>query len=242
MSRLLLSAHVAAVTTLSLAHWSLISAAAGTPEHPVLAQKQLVSATNCQTAAQAKSRSDFLSKGAEYRDDVHITSRYCSATAHNQLTPTKPEIVVVSADPGSSGEVKIFFETIPKYNAKKVHDTCGLAARAASAYLLASTATTSQAGPAIAGADVLTSSGKVGCDSFLTATPADDPLVVLAPGALSGTVISVHILNMIGLKKPMTEVQAAVDDLGHQVVGSVTQGADEVRKHPQIVLESPGKN
>jgi hypothetical protein len=240
MSRLVLSALAAAVATLSLAHWSLIVAAAGAPDHPVLAQKQLVSATDCQTAAQAKSRSDFVSKGAEYRDDVLITTRYCSATAHNQLTPTKPEIVVVSADPGSSGEVKIFFKTIPKDNAKKVHDTCVLAGRAAFAYAQASTAP--PADSAIAGADVLTSSGKVGCDSFLSATAADNPLVVLAPGAFSGTVISVHILNMIGLKKPATEVQAAVDDLGHQVVGSVTQGADEVRKHPQIVLGSPGRN
>ena len=242
MSRLVLSAHAAAVATLSLAHGSLIFAAAGAPDQPVLAQKQLVSATDCQTAAQAKSRSDFVSKGAEYRDDVLITTRYCSATAHNQLTPTKPEIVVVSADPGSSGEVKIFFKTIPKYNAKKVHDTCVLAGRAAVAYPQASTAANPPADSAIAGADVLTSSGKVGCDSFLSATAADNPLVVLAPGAFSGTVISIHILNMIGLKKPATEVQAAVDELGHQVVGSVTQGADEVRKRPQIVLGSPRRN
>jgi len=92
MSRLVLSAQVAAMVALSLAQWNLTFGAAGTAVRPVMAQKQLVPATNCQTAAHAKSRSDFLSKGAEDRDDVLITIRYCSATAHNQLTPTKPEI------------------------------------------------------------------------------------------------------------------------------------------------------
>jgi len=240
MSRLVLSAHVAAMATLSLAHWSLIFA--GTPDRPVVAQKQLVSATNCQTAANAKSRSDFLSKGEEYRDDVLITTRYCSATAHNQLTPTEPEIVVVSANPNASGDVKIFFKTMPKYNTKKVHDTCVLAGKATFAYLQASTAATAQADSAVAGADVLTSSGKVDCDGFLNATEADNPLVVLAPGAISGSVISVHVLNMIGLKKPATEIQAAVDNLRSQVAGSAAQSADEMRKRPQIVLKSPGPN
>jgi hypothetical protein len=94
----------------------------------------------------------------------------------------------------------------------------------------------------IAGTDVVTSSGKVDCDGFLRATGADNPLVVLAPNAISGSAISVHILNMIGLKKPATEVQAAVDNLGHQVAGSVTLSTEEVRAHPQIVLGRPGLN
>jgi len=55
-----------------------------------MAQKQLVSRTNCQTAAYAASKPDFLSKSVEYRDDVHITTRYCGATSHNQLAPAKP--------------------------------------------------------------------------------------------------------------------------------------------------------
>jgi len=64
------------------------------------------------------------------------------------------------------------------------------------------------------------------------------PLVVLVPSAISGSVISVHILNLIGLKKPATEVQAAVDDLHHQVSGSVAMSGEEIRKRPQLVLES----
>jgi hypothetical protein len=207
-----------------------------------MTQKQLVSGTNCQTAAQAEAKPDFLSKSAEYRDDVLITTRYCSATAHNQLTPTKPEIVVVGADPNASGAVKIFVQTIPGNDARKVHDVCVLAGKATLAYTQASTTATPQADAAVAGADVLTSSGKVDCEDFLRATYAANPLVVLAPAAISGSAISVHILNMIGLKKPRAEVQAAVDNLGHQVAGSVAMSGEQIRKQPQIVLGSPGAN
>jgi len=241
MTRLVLSAHAVAVAALSLTPWAAF-ADSGTPGRPTMAQKQLVSATNCQTAAYATSRADFVSKSAEYRNDVHITTRYCSATAHNQLTPTKPEIVVVGADPNASGGEKIFFKAIPKDNAKKVHDTCVLAAKATSAYTQASTNTTPQAGAVVTGADVLTGSGKVDCDGFLRATDPANPLVVLAPSVISGTAISVHILNMIGLKKPGAEVQAAVDDLGRQVSGSVAMSAEQIRKNPQIVLASLGSN
>jgi hypothetical protein len=242
MSRLVLSAQAAAVATLSLAYTAGIFADSGAPGRPVVAQKQLVSGTNCQTAAQVAAKPEFMSKSAEYRDDVHITTRYCSATAHNQLNPTKPEIEVVSADPNASGETKIFFRTVPKNDANKVHDTCILAGKAAFAYLRASTTATPQGNGVVAGADVMTSSGKVDCEGFLRATDPANPLVVLAPGGISGSVISVHILNMIGLKKPATEVQAAVDNLGHQVAGSVGMSAEEIRKQPQIVLESAGAN
>ena len=210
MSRLVPSGQTAVAATLSLAYGGLIFADSGTPVRPVMAQKQLVSGTNCQTAAQAAARPDFLSKSAEYRDDVLITTRYCSATAHNQLTPTKPEIVVVGADPNASGADKILVQTIPKNDAGKVHAVCVLAGKATLAYTQASTAPP-QADAVVAGADVLTSSGKVDCDDFLRATYAANPLVVLAPAAISGSAISVHILNMIGLKKPGTEVQAAAD-------------------------------
>ena len=242
MSRLALSAQTAAVATLSLAHGGMIFADSGTPVRPVLAQKQLVSGTNCQTAAQAAAKPDFLSKSAEYRADVHITTRYCSATAHNQLTPTKPEIVVVGADPNASGADKILVQTIPKNDAGKVHAVCVLAGKATLAYTQASTTAPPQADTAVTGADVLTSSGKVDCDDFLRATDAANPLVVLAPSVISGSAISVHILNMIGLKKPGAEVQAAVDNLGHQVAGSVAMSGEQIRKQPQIVLESRGPN
>jgi hypothetical protein len=205
-----------------------------------MAQKQLVSGTNCQTAAQAAAKPDFLSKNAEYRGDVLITTRYCSATAHNQLTPTKPEIVVVGADPNASGAEKIFVQTIPKNDARKVHDVCVLAGKATLAYTQASTTATPQANAVVAGADVLTSSGKVDCEDFLRATYAANPLVVLAPAVISGSAISVHILNMIGLSKPGAEVQAAVDNLGHEVAGSVATSGEQIRKQPQLVLESPG--
>ena len=230
MSRLVLSAQTAVAATLSLAYGGPILADTGTPVRPVMAQKQLVSGTNCQTAAQAAAKPDFLSKSAGFRDDVLITTRYCSATAHNQLTPTKPEILVVGADPNASGANKIFVQTVPKNDAGKVHDVCVLAGKAA----------TPQADTAVAGSDVLTSSGKVDCEDFLRATYAANPLVVLAPAAISGSAISVHILNMIGLRNPGAEVQAAVDNLGHQVAGSVAMSGEQIRKQPQIVLESPG--
>jgi hypothetical protein len=206
-----------------------------------MAQKQLVSRTNCQTAAHAESKPDFVAKSAEYRDDVLITTRYCNATAHNQLTPTKPEIVVVGADPNASSAVKIFIKTVATNDAKKVHDACVEAGKAASAYTQAATAAP-QADAAGTGADVLTSSGKVDCDGFLRGTDPANPLVVLAPSAVSGSAISVHILNLIGLRKPGAEVQAAVDSLGHQVAGSVAMSQEEMRQHPQIVLESLGAN
>jgi hypothetical protein len=207
-----------------------------------MAQKQLVSGTNCQTAAQAAAKPDFLSKSAEYRGDVLITTRYCSATAHNQLTPTKPEIVVVGADPHASGADKVFVQTIPKNDARKVHDVCVLAGKATLAYTQVSMTATPQADAVVAGTDVLTSSGKVDCEDFLRATYAANPLVVLAPAVISGSAISVHILNMIGLRKPAAEVQAAVDNLGRQVAGSVAISGEQIRKQPQIVLPSPGPN
>jgi hypothetical protein len=231
-----------AVATLSLACTAVVFADSGTPVRPVVAQKQLVSGTNCQTAAQVAAKPEFMSKSAEYRDDVHIMTRYCSATAHNQLNPTKPEIEVVGADPGASGGNKIFFQTIPKNDAKKVHEACVLAGKATLAFTPASTTATPPADAGVAGADVLTSAGKVDCEGFLRATDAANPLLVLAPATISGSVISVHILNMIGFKKPATEVQAAVDNLGHKVAGSVGMSGEEIRKQPQIVLESAGPN
>jgi len=242
MSRLVPSAQTAFAATLSLACGGLILADSGTPVRPVMAQKQLVSGTNCQTAAQAAAKPDFLSKSAEFRDDVLITPRYCSATAHNQLTPTRPDIVVVGADPNASGANKIFVQTVPKNDAGKVHAVCVLTGKAALAYTQASTTAPPQADAAVAGSDVLTSSGKVDCEDFLRATYAANPLVVLAPAAISGSAISVHILNMIGLRRPGAEVQAAVDNLGHQVAGSVAMSGEQIRKQPQIVLESPGPN
>src|SRR5215475_10940285 len=151
MSRLLLSAQ-AAMAVVSLGYGSAVFADAGTAARPVVAQKQLVSGTNCQTAAHAAPQPDFASKSAEYRDDVRITTRYCSATAHNQVNPTNPEVMVVGADPNAAGGGdRIFVKTIPKNDAKKVHDTCVLAARAASAYTQASKTPTSQPDEAIAG-------------------------------------------------------------------------------------------
>jgi hypothetical protein len=250
MSRLVLLTLVVAVSARSLALGGVTLAAPADahpsqqspPVRPVMAQKQLVSGTNCQNAAHAPSKPEFLST-SEYRDDVLITTRYCSASAHNQLTPTAPEIVFVSADPNASGDVKIFFKTIPKNDPKKVHNACVLAGKATSAYLQASTtAPTPQSDGVIGGADVLTSSGNVDCDGFVRATQADNPLVVLAPHAISGSAISVHILNMIGLKQPATEVQAAVDNLGRQVAGSVALSGDEIRTHPQLVLGPPASN
>ena len=235
--------HAAVAATLSLTLTAELFAVAGTPVRPVVAQKQLLSGTNCQTAANPSSKKPaFLSSDAEYRDDVLITTRYCSATAHNRLSSAKPEIVVVSADPTASGDVKVVIRTIPKNDANKVHDTCVLVGKATFAYLQASATATPQADAPIEGADVLTSSGKVDCDGFLRATDADNPLVVFVPGVISGSAISVHVLNMIGLKKPASEVQAAVGDLGHRVAGSVASSADEIRKRPQLVLGPPGLN
>jgi len=209
---------------------------------PVMAQKQLVSGTDCQSAAIAIAKPDFPSKSAEYRDDVLITTRYCSATAHNQLTPADPQIVVVSADPNASGDDKIFFKTIQKNDAKKVHDACVAAGQATLAYLQATAATAPQADTVIAGGDVLTSTGRLDCDGFLRATAADNPLIVLAPSVISGSAISVHILNLIGLKRPATEVEVAVAALGHRVSGVVASSADEIRERPQIILQPLGRN
>ena len=148
---------------------------------------------------------------------------------------------MVGADPNATGGNKIFVSTIAKNDVKKVHDTCMLAGKAAFAFTQASTTATPPAAAPIASADVLTSSGKVDCDDFLHATDVANPLVVLAPSAIAGSVISVHILNMIGLTKPGKEVQAAVDDLGHRV-GSAGMTTEQIRKQPQIVLEVPATN
>jgi len=231
---------VALTASLYLAIGAVAVAGPGTQVRPTIAQKQLVSLTSCETAADAKSKPDFVSRSVQYREDVLITTRYCSATAHNQLTPTKPEIVIVSADPEASGKGRILIKTIPRNDAKRVHDTCVLAAKAAFVYSQPSTAATAPTDAVITGADVLTGSGKVDCDGFLRATAADNPLVVFAPGVITGTAISVPILNMIGDRKPAAEVQAAVDHLGQQVAGSVAMSADEIRKRPQIIIESPG--
>ncbi len=216
------------------------SLAASGPARAVLSQKQLVSRANCETAAQAKSKPDFLSKSAEYRDDVQITTRYCSATAHNQLSPASAQIVVVGADPTASGQDKIFIKTISKHDAAKVHDTCLLAATSTSAYLQSSAPGASPASGETTGADVMTGSGKVDCQEFLRATAAEDPLVVLAPAMLTGTAISVPILSMIGNRKTPAEVQAAIDGLGSQLAGSIAMSADEIRKHPQIIAGPDG--
>lgn len=245
MSRSSFAARAAAVTV-ALALGGATLAAADTPLRPALAQKQLVSATDCQRASDPPSKTPgFLSSSAEYRDDVLITTRYCSATAHNQLSPMQPHIVVVGADPAASGAVKIFVKTIPAKSAKKVHDTCSLAGTAAFVYLqgpsLVPPGAPAQANPASSGADVTTGSGKVDCDEFLRATGAANPLVVLAPAAISGSAVSVHILNMIGSKAPAAEVQAAADGLG-QAAKSFGLSSDDIRKQPQIILGLPGVN
>jgi hypothetical protein len=219
-------------------------ALADTPARPALAQKQLVSGTDCQSAASPPlKRPDFVTSAAEYRDDVVITTRYCSATAHNQLNPTRAEIVVVGADPAASGGVKIFIRTIATGDTGKLHDTCVLAGKAAVVFSqgpsMVPPAAAPPADPAIAGAEVATGSGQVGCDDFLRTTAADNPLVVLAPGVLKGSVVSVHILNMIGSRASGAEVQAAVDGLG-QAARAFGLSSDEIRRHPQIVLGRPG--
>jgi len=233
---------VALTASLYLAIGAVAVAGPGTQVRPTIAQKQLVSLTSCETAADAKSKPNFLSKSVQYRDDVLITTRYCSATAHNQLTPTKPEIVIVSANPEATSEDRIFITTIPRTDARKVHDTCVLAGQAAFDYSQASTTTRPPTDAVIAGAEVLTGSGKVDCDGFLRATAADNPLVVFAPGVFTGTAISVPILNMIGNNKPVAEVQGAVDQLGRQVAGSVATSAEEIRQRPQIIVAAPGPN
>jgi hypothetical protein len=178
---------------------------------------------------------------SEYRKDVLITTRYCSATAHNQLTPTRPEIVVVGPDSSASGGDKFFFKTVRLNDATNVHDSCVRAGKAAFGYTQVPY-TAPHGDAVVSGADVLTRSGKLDCDDFLRATDATNPLVVLAPAVISGSVISVHILNMVGHGKPETEVQAAADSLRHQVAGSASTSAEEIRKQPQIVLDSFGAN
>lgn len=226
--------------TLSLALGGVTLALADTPARPELAQKQLVSATDCQGAASPPpQRPGFLASAAEYRTDILITTRFCSATAHNQLAPMTPHIVVVGPDPAASGAVKIFIRTIPAKHAGKLHEVCALAGRAAFAYSQGPSMVPPGAPPpadaAITGSDVVTGSGKVGCEDYLRATAAENPLVVLGPGALKGSVVSVHILNMIGLRTSSAEVQAAVAGLG-QAASAVGLSSDEIRKHPQLVL------
>jgi hypothetical protein len=236
----------AAALGLALACGGAALAAADTAAGPTLAQKQLVSGTDCQRASDPPlKRPVFLSSAAEYRDDVLITTRYCSATAHNQLTPARPDIVVVGPDPAASGEVKIFISTVPVKDGGKVHQACVRAGKAASAYARGPSMVPPGAPPAadtaIAGADVVTGTGKVNCEEFLRATAAENPLVVLAPAALRGSAISVHILSMIGSRTPPAQVQAAVDGLG-QAASSFGLSSDEIRKNPQIVLGLPRAN
>lgn len=123
-----------------------------------------------------------------------------------------------------------------------MHEACLLAGKATLAYSQAAPAATTQPEAVIAAADVQTDSGKVDCEDFLRATAADNRLVVLAPAVVSGTAISIPILNMIGQKRPATEVQAEIDHLGHQLASSVAMSAEEIRKHPQIIFEADGPN
>lgn len=238
MSHSSVTARTAGVT-LSLALGAVTLALADTPARPEVAQKQLVSGTDCQSAASPPlQRPGFLTSVAEYSADVLITTRFCSATAHNQLAPMTPHIVVVGPDPAASGAVKVFIRTIPAKHAGKVHATCVLAGRAAVVFSQGPSIAAPGAPPPAAsaiGSDVVTDSGKVGCDDFLRATTADNPLVVLAPAALTGSVVSVHILNMIGQRTSSAEVQAAVDGLG-QATSATGLSSDEIRKHPQLVL------
>jgi hypothetical protein len=163
---------------------------------------------------------------------------HCAAAEHNQEHPDDLQAVVVGPDPQGTDD-KIFFKTIPVGQADQVHAVCLRAGQAAFAFMNAADNIAPPIKVVVGAVGAATDNGAVDCDGYLHALQKDNPFVILVPGIISGSAVTVKILDMIGAKRPAAEVQAAVDNVGHQAGNVLAKGADEIKKHPLILLAAP---
>lgn len=201
---------------------------------PTVSQRQFVTSVKCQDVYGLPEKPDFVNKSPDERDEILISIASCAAAEHSKANPTDPQVVLVAADPNSPEGVT--FKTLSQKDGQKIHDACVTVAKGVFAYLAAASSTSVIGAPIVGGIAIATNNGKTDCDSFVHGAEIGSPLIVLAPDIISGAGVTVHVLRMIGLKKPAAQVQAEVDNVGKQAGAALAKGFNEVKKNPMILI------
>jgi hypothetical protein len=223
-----------AVAMLGLAQ---LAAAEGKPFAVKLAPKQLAVHLDCAAARQNAESRQFAKESAEEKLENNISIQHCEAYAHNYIDQDNPQVVVVAPDPNATGELKILVETVALHELKSVRGVCDAIAKGTFAYLETSKdAESLPANPANLRADVATEHDDVPCDVALQAANQKNPLFLVTPEFLDGFNVDVHVLQLIGEKKPADEVQQAAKAVAASVGKVAPQTSAQVRAVPVVLL------
>jgi hypothetical protein len=202
-----------------------------------MAQKQLALHMDCAAARQNQESRQFAKESAAEKTENSISIQHCDVYAHNYIDQDDPQMVVVAPDPDATGDLKLIVQTVSLHNLKGVRSLCDTIAKGAFEYLeTGKDAESLPANPTNIKADVATDHDDVPCDVMIQGANQRNPLLVLTPEFVVGSVVDVNVLQLIGLKKPAAEIQHAVDDLTSKLGSVAAQTSAQMRAVPAVLL------
>lgn len=224
------------VTSLSNAQTTSQTAAQTTTATP----RQLAEGMTCDEAKNAISDDSFGNLTSDQREEIYIAREHCLVAQNNSQHPDDPQVTIVAPNPSDAdSNNKVFFKTIRTKDLTAVGSVCQFVGR----QILTATEVMGGVNPVLGlgavGLDVVTDGGKVTCDGYIKAAQNNNILVVLAPSIITGTVITVHVLNMIGLGKQAREVQSASDDVRKAAGNLVAKSVDDIKRNSLILIAGP---
>lgn len=198
-----------------------------------LRPRQLAVGMGCAEAERVMGGRDYAKFDPDQQLEIRIVRQQCADAERNIASPNDPVVTVVTANSGAANDPdKVFFRTIKRKDVQAIRDICRLAGQQALNYLKLVTADA----PVVELVDVVTDGGKANCEAYIRGLEQNSPFVVLAPNVINGTVVTVGVLKLIGLKKPAEEVQKAMDKVGQAAGTVVAKTISDVRKNPTILV------
>ena len=202
-----------------------------------LATKQLALHLDCAAARKNQESRQYAKESAAEKTENSISIQHCDAYAHNYIEQDDPRMVVVSPDPDATGDLKLLVQTVSLHDQKSVRSLCEVMAKGTFEYLeTGKDADSLPANPANIRADVATDHDDVTCEVMIQGANQRNPLLVLTPEFVVGSVVDVNVLQLIGLKKPAAEIQHAVDELTAKVGSVAAQSSAQTRAVPAVLL------
>jgi hypothetical protein len=202
-----------------------------------LAPKQLALHVDCAAARQNQESRQFAKESAADKTENSISIQHCDAYAHNYIDQDDPQMVIVAPAPDATGELKVLVQTISLHDQKSVRGVCDVLAKGAFEYLeTGKDAESLPANPANIRADVATDHDDVPCDVMIQGANQRNPLIVLTPDFVTGSVVDVNVLQLIGLKKPEAEIQHAAAELTAKLGSVAATTSAQTRAVPAVLL------
>jgi hypothetical protein len=202
------------------------------PRVAKLKPRKLVVRYSCDDAlALIADKAKYATLTADNLNEVTAVVLTCNAKSYNKEHPDDPRTVVI-APVADDPNQKVEMRTVPLHDFSQIRDVCYAAGTAYFAYAETVSTATPITKAIVTGVDVVTDSGHTDCNSFVHGAEVENPLVVFAPSVISGSGVSMRVLNMIGAGDAANQVQAAVDQVGAAVKDTGAQTVQDVVKNP----------